>query len=189
MPTQRADHVSILLADGRVLVAGGDNDCAGGERKSAAAELYDPTTGTFSSTGPLNVPRAHFTAVRLSDGRVFAVGGDNDASGFLASAEIYDPATDAWTLVSSMQSGRFFPLGDGAVLLADGRVLVAPSAAGSETYDPASDAWTPFDPFNDPTHGAGAMSQLADGRALVVSGFRTGGFELDLTWTAEIYTP
>src|SRR5439155_1527230 len=60
----RQDHTATLLANGKVLVAGGANDTA----ILASAELYDPATGTWTPTGSLNVARWEHTATRLCDG-------------------------------------------------------------------------------------------------------------------------
>ena len=64
---------------------------------NTAAEVYDPVTGTFSSTGSLAQVRASATATRLHDGRVLFAGGYNCAAagqdGMWASAELYDPTT------------------------------------------------------------------------------------------------
>jgi hypothetical protein len=88
-----------LLRDGRVLVAGGRN--RGGDEgadPSQTAELYDPSTGTFSpAAGPLVAPRTRHTATLLRDGKVLLAGGGAAAS--MSSAELFDPA-----------SGRFEPV-------------------------------------------------------------------------------
>src|SRR5438093_977424 len=42
-------HTATLLPNGKILVAGGDDISSGN-----SAELYDPATGTWSSTGNLN---------------------------------------------------------------------------------------------------------------------------------------
>lgn len=57
-----------LLADGRVLVAGGNNGHA------PDAEMYDPNLGTFTAAGNFLTQRSVFTASLLPDGQVlFAV--------------------------------------------------------------------------------------------------------------------
>jgi hypothetical protein len=89
LATARWRHTASLLRDGRVLIMGGITveDSA---IPLASAELYDPTTGTFSPTGSMTAARNSATATLLSDGRVLIAGG-NDGSADLASAELYQP--------------------------------------------------------------------------------------------------
>src|SRR5207245_7447821 len=71
----------------------------GGSDSSGAldsAELYDPTTGTVSPAGPLNVPRTLASAALLLDGTVLVAGGQTTTGEDLDSAEIYDAATHAF---------------------------------------------------------------------------------------------
>jgi len=79
-------------------------------------------SGGFSSTGSMNVARVNHTATRLANSEVLVTGGSNATSGYLASAELYNPATGKWTLTGSMTIAR---TGHEAVLLPDGEVLVA----------------------------------------------------------------
>src|SRR5688500_3629466 len=87
------------LPDGRVLVTGGVGlDAQGFGIYLASAELFDPATGTFSSTGAMRYGRdGNATITPLADGRVLIAGGiSQNASGqtiALASAEVYDPKT------------------------------------------------------------------------------------------------
>ncbi len=64
----------------------------------ATAEIYDPATGTFSFTGSLATARGGPSTTLLADGTVLVAGGiGNPTPGvFLASAEVYDPATGTW---------------------------------------------------------------------------------------------
>lgn len=84
LSNQRSFHSATALPDGRVLLIGGADDSldasgegAGARRLTATAttEIYDPSLGTFSPAGPLNVARMMHTATLLPDGRVAVVGG------------------------------------------------------------------------------------------------------------------
>ena len=86
-----------MLANGKVLVAGGDN-----VGMLASAELYDPATGNWTPTGRLNVGRWRHTSTLLSDGKVLVAGGMS-GNRALVGAEIYDPATGNWTVTSQPQ--------------------------------------------------------------------------------------
>ena len=83
------DHTATLLANGKVLVAGGYNENGS---DLASAELYDPATGTWSPTGSLGTARDSHTATLLTNGKVLVAGGGFDnVSNYvaLASAELY----------------------------------------------------------------------------------------------------
>ena len=72
MLTARAQHTATLLRDGRVLVLGGSNGTT-----LSAAEIYDPTTDTWTKARPLATPRREHAAALLPDGRVLVTGGTN----------------------------------------------------------------------------------------------------------------
>lgn len=139
-----AAGTSTLLQDGRVLMTGGDDSQMG----TQYADLYDPTTGVFTKTGPEAIDRVSHTATLLHDGRVLIAGGfgpsDMSASRdlselvamtdsrYLSSAELYDPVAGTFTLIGDMTIPR---LGQQAVLLHDGRVLmVGGSSDGSDSH-------------------------------------------------------
>jgi hypothetical protein len=66
----------------------------------ATAELFDPASGTWSTTGSLHYARVGASAVTLTDGRILVVGSlDWDAND---SAEIYDPKTGRFSLVGRL---------------------------------------------------------------------------------------
>lgn len=54
------------------------------------AELYDPTSGTWTATASIAAGRIGHTAVLVADGRVLVAGG-SISTGLLASAAPYDP--------------------------------------------------------------------------------------------------
>jgi hypothetical protein len=125
MGTARHHHPAALLADGTVLVAGGDvSSGSGGPTPTATAERYDPRTDRWFPAAPFAAPRLEHTLTPLRDGRVLAAGGvtGDGQQDTLATAEIYDPVADRWTAVTGMAAPR---RGHTATPLADGRVLVA----------------------------------------------------------------
>src|SRR5204863_6843884 len=90
--------------------------------------------------------RVNHTATLLLNGKVLVVGGFSAYGGpALATAELYDPATETWTATSGLTTARSYHT---ATLLDNGKVLVAggygssgPSAS-AELYDPATGTWT-----------------------------------------------
>jgi hypothetical protein len=177
----RGMHVAIGLADGRVLVFGGQVSVSDGGGAShgepvRSAELYDPTTGTWSVIeGPPGEPG---TATRLLDGRVLVVG----------DPYLFDPNTESWTPTSEPVSGHGVHT---ATLLLDGRVLIAGGgdccewSTFAEIYDPAADSWAVTGQMTAP-RGYFTATLLPDGRVLAAGGGDggTGGFP-----TAELYDP
>ncbi len=106
----------VRLEDGRILGAGGED--TGSPHSAADTFLLDPATFTWRPTGAMTVPRQDYTAVLLADGRVLVFGGRQyerrslsdprplacigqgssfGIARYLASSEIFDPATETWT--------------------------------------------------------------------------------------------
>ena len=181
----RCAHTATLLTSGKVLVTGGGNLVEASGPILASTELYDRTSGTWTTAASLSTPRIGHTATLLPDGTVLVVGGiasQNETTPLLASAEIYDPATDTWTPTGSLITARS---GHTATLLQNGTVLVAGGAPRAEIYDPATGTWTSTGSLITARAGHTA-TLLANGTVLVVGG--TGTVQGPLS-SAEIYDP
>jgi Kelch motif/Galactose oxidase, central domain len=183
MATGRGAAQAAVLADGRVLVAGGIAN--GGGPDLASSEIYDPATGAWSTTGSLGAGRHYASLTRLPNGRVLIAGGLAAGGAATTSAELYDPATGTWSPTGSMADARD---GHGATLLPNGKVLVAGGGvATAELYDPGTSTWSP----------AGTMATarenhvqelLANGEVLVAGGFYFSG-GTHFVSVAELYDP
>ncbi|HHJ39639.1 MAG TPA: hypothetical protein ENJ86_09295 [Methylothermaceae bacterium] len=196
MVMPRSGHTATLLPNGLVLVVGGRTvNEAGVTSTTATAEIYNPSTGTWRTTGAMNVPRYRHTATLLRDGRVLVVGGCCERvygrKRALNSAEIYDPSTETWVLVSSMSERR---RSHTAHILADGSVLIAGGSGhtfkggtkSAEIYYPITDTWQTISAmaFVHADHGT---VTLLDGSVLVVGGSPSGCCAG--TREAEVFNP
>jgi N-acetylneuraminic acid mutarotase len=125
MTQPRADHAAVLLkGSGKVLVIGGRADIPGPPTYLNTAELYDPSTGTWSTTGSMASPRGemHDATLVLKDGNVLVTGGYSAFSTPQDSAELYNPKSGTWTSAGTMSVPR---AGHTATMLYNGKVLVA----------------------------------------------------------------
>ena len=132
MLSARTGFSATLLQDGRILVAGGFSRFCRGSLSScylSSAELFDPASGTFSSTGSMTMPRSNATATELNNGMVLIAGGQ-DNSGPLSTLELFDPAKGIFTLAGNMLTPRRL---HSAVALSNGDVLLAGGNGDSST--------------------------------------------------------
>jgi Galactose oxidase, central domain len=184
---------AVLLSNGSVLVVGGCvNDCLSATTNSA--ELYNPTAGTFSATGPMVQARAEFGVTLLANGQVLVAGGCTayDVNGCLSvttKAEIYNPATGTWKATGALRGARHAMT---ATLLASGKVLVAGGATAamdainsSEIYDPVARTWT-LGLKMVTARSDYASIMLGTGKVLFTGGENINGVSIK---NAELYNP
>ncbi len=151
--TARVKHASAMFlattgsdTNVRVLVTGGEV----GGASVATAEVYsfgpsgaEMVTGTMAN---MTVARRDHAACWLPDNRILITGGIDAAGATLASSEIYDPATGAFSLITgsalTARSGHTHCLlPDGTVLVAGG-VNGAASAGNAFIFDPRTNVFT-----------------------------------------------
>jgi len=175
-----------LLMNGKVLVAGGAND---GDLGITSAALYDSGAGTFTAAGDMITSHVFGTATLLPDGTVL-IGGSFLFPSALANAELYSPATGAFTATDNMMIAR----GSGyqATLLNDGQVLVtggfAPYPATTSTaeiYHPAVLVSAPvlFSLSGD-GRGQGAIWHSATGQVVSAANSAVAGEVLSMYTTS-----
>ena len=166
------EPTSTLLADGKVLVAGGVQ----GEL-TRLAELYDPVTGMWSSTAPMNSERYKADAILLLNGKVLVAGGNN--SDDAPSAELYDPVTRTWSITGGMITRRWAHTLN---LLPNGKVLASGGYGNgisnqAELYDPATGVWSSTGEMIN-ARGYAVATSLANGNVLVTGGSGSSGSAL-----------
>ena len=145
MSAGRQNFQMVLLPDGTVLAAGGGT----GDTAINTAEIYNPSTGSWTLTWNMNEARAYFQMVLLGDGNVLAAGPDS-------TAELYRYQDKTWTLTNSMSTGResfsmvaFTYLGSAFALADGGSPYDSDSVtATSETYLNLFTLWRSTSPIN-----------------------------------------
>jgi hypothetical protein len=166
-----------LLRDGRLLRAGGMVL----PNASAKSAIYDPSTGVWTATPDMNVPRGEYgDPIPLANGKVLVAGGTNPPPGaktwviieyHLSSAEIYDPVANTWALTDPM--------------------IVPAAQAGRDptAYPETAFGWPAFAPSGGPPDWLARRWQassvpLDDGRALIIGG---GGSFMPPTPTGDVF--
>jgi N-acetylneuraminic acid mutarotase len=188
MQAGREFHTATLLADGRLLVLGGQTQASNmgipDQRPLASAEIFDPHGGTWSTVKPMPHTRIGQTATLLPSGKVLVAGGTDQA------ADLYEPATDTWS-----SAGRVPTMTrpeQTATTLADGRVLLAPGftadgmpSGPTAVYSPSTNSWATAAPMTWGRTEAVGATLLSNGDVLVV-GESAAGVAVS---TAEVFTP
>lgn len=190
MTTSRWTSSVVTLADGRVLVVGGNAGL------TPTAEVLDLAAGRSTSVGPL-VSAADSLSIgsmiRLRDGRVLLLGTRQRTDVPMAFAQLFDPRT-----LQFSAAGPMVGPGQGAMaMLSDGRVLIAGGTAANdsnnslpsaEIFDPVTSTFTPTGSMLS-SRVAFSMTTLRDGRVLVVGGQVASADGAVDIGDAEVYDP
>jgi hypothetical protein len=189
----RFGQTALLLANGKVLVTPFT-----GTNTIGDPDLYDPSVGTWSAAGAVAEQYPIYaTAVQLTSGKVLMVGGYPASGGSTIGSELYDPATNVWTVGPALAyKQQYFS----ATLLTTGLVLIAGGGshtttgsgkggggshtvadATSEIYDPSTNSFSVIGPMTTVRSGDVA-TLLSDETVLVVGGTSSSA-------STEIYEP
>jgi len=171
--TARDSQAAVLLPNGKVLIVGGYLYNEGYFGSTASAEIYDPSTGQFTSTGSMSVARAGCTATLLNNGTVLVAGG---VSGFSlwSTSEIYDPSTGQFSSGPNLPAAEY---GQSATLLSNGTVMLAGGTttwmgspwANVLIYDPSANTYSAIQSMA-VARSSQTATTLNDGTILVVGG-------------------
>ncbi len=190
MSISRQVHTATLLQDGKVLITGGaiDWNTSGGVATDIA-EIYDPTSETFSRTGNLLKGNFFHTAALLDNGKVLISGGINSSA--YVTDELYDPYMGTFTATGSMSRRRYYhaatKLSDGSVLITGGGDGTTASLQTAEVYDPATGTYSLVGNMNN-RRNYHTSTLLSNGEVLITGGLDESGGNIVLN-SAEIYDP
>ncbi len=194
------DQQSVLLPDGKVLIAGGLNN--GGTSTNHTQIFTDGTPGSWAAKANMNADRKFFIMqpVTVSGGgsRVLAAGGDADSpcSCVRNTAELYNESANTWTnTATNMNASRSF---QASSILSDGRVLVTGgdsntsntgTLASTEIYDPVANTWTSKASMSTARESHMQVTftdSSGNSKVMVIGGYKYGTGALKST---EIYDP
>ncbi|MGH7149287.1 MAG: Kelch repeat-containing protein, partial [Planctomycetota bacterium] len=179
----RALATATRLPNGNLLVAGGGSGGITGATGLSSAEVYSRHLRTFSTVpGGMTIARAFHTATALGTGLVLLAGGATATGPPTATAELYNPATNAFTATASMGVAR---AGHTATLLPNGNVLVtggvsvldsadllatiASTQLTTVIYNPGTGLWS-AGPNMSSRRAGHTATRMNNGQVLVVGG-------------------
>jgi len=185
MVTAREYHTAALLANGKVLFAGGEDSSAD---ILNTAELYDPAANSFTAVlSTMSFAREFATATLLPNGKVLIAGGLGP-HGDVSAADIYDPVANSFSAGPAMVYPRDSA---SAVLLPNGKVLIAGGFSGgnfqstAELYDPVANSFTAVPLGMTEARYLPTITLLTSGQVLITGGSNFSG----ILSSTDIYNP
>jgi hypothetical protein len=133
MPRGRAFHASTTLADGRILIAGGESPNGQGVAVTAEVDIYNPEQNSWAANvPPMSKGRIFFAATKapFGDGVVVMGGKSTNDSGSppLSSVELLNMGSANWGRLSDLK----FPRSNFSTFTVDtGYVVVVGGATGA----------------------------------------------------------
>jgi hypothetical protein len=197
MNVAREGATAVTLADGRVLVLGGNQVLGDTGRPVTEAEIFDPATGRFTLVDPMLTGRdpchcgvrfqvlVRMHATLMGDGRVFIAGGSQAGVAGTTFADIFDPTDGTFQRADigcDASRGTQTALQDGRILVLCFDSLFTGDLTSARIFDPTTDLFTT--PAQPAGGSAGVATLLPDGRVLV-----TGAVVRDSGAPAELFDP
>ena len=183
MITGRSSSFEVtLLPNGKVLVTGGSDPAT--SNSTAKAEIYNPSTNSWSSAAIMPTALRDHTATLLNNGKVLVAGGYGTS--YLNSAILYDYVGNSWSTTGSMLSTRKLAT---ATLLSSGKVLVvggynSSTLNSADLYDPTTGTWSSAGSM--PNARRSHTSTLLSNGKVFIAG---GGADSTILNSSDIYEP
>ena len=141
-----AQGTAVMYQPGKILQVGGTGSVT---NDAAIININGATPYVRSINRPANAGRVWANSVVLPNGKVMIVGGsakDNELNDTSFRPEIWDPATEAWTQMAPSVKSRLYH--STALLLKDGRVMVAGGGAPGPQVNTNAELFSPPYLFN-----------------------------------------
>lgn len=141
---ERSGGGAVMYEYGKILILGGNQAAV---TNTAEVINLNVKPQSWRYTNPMYYARRQTNTVLLPDGKVLVLGGTtlagfNNEAGAVFAAEMWDPATEEWTLLASAATPRMYH--STAVLMPDGRVLYTGSgSAGTATNQLNAEIYSP----------------------------------------------
>jgi len=194
MPTARNGAAAAVGPDGRIYVMGGCSfDVSNSCNVLQTVEIYSPVSNSWSAGAPMPTARASLAAGVGADGRIYAIGGENESLQSLNVVEAYDPASNSWSPAPPMPTARSLLAGatgpDGRIYAIGGNNSGAGALTGAlygkiEIFDAKAQSWMVGKPMPQTAHSLAATAG-PDGRIYVFSGANVFPVLLDLAYAYD----
>lgn len=199
MNFKRAAHTATLLNNGQVLIAGGYSD-AGQTTVQNTAELYNPSTQTFTLISPnLMRDNRYFDQAQLLTGATLSgdvlLAGGHDTSVVTATAELYDPTSNAFTTTASVMTISRMQFASS--IIQNGQVLLCGGLTNAGIVTQTAEIYTPggvFGPTGNMTdsrryHTATVFASGPQAGMVLVTGGQDSTTVASTVNTTELYNP
>lgn len=176
MNESREAHTATLMLDGRVLITGGHKGRRADIVIFSSAEIFDPATGRFEKIADMKIERHKHESVMLANGSILILGGaDGRDQDIYSSAELFDPAKGTFTKLENEMLEERFKMAGTAVVLENGKVLIAGGSNRAEIFDPINSTFHPVEGKMGNDRFFSTATLLKNGGVLI-----TGGYEVNM---------